>query len=285
LVTPDDKADGDRIYAIMKNLILRPLNTNAVYEPIPAASEMVNPLNTNKSLLNLDFYQLLNDALTQNPAVEKEKALVGKFKRLNIGAGKTFDPTTLSSSQIRGMKAGQKAAFRKLYDELKFGGKKQGGFNFRYNLGHYEDNTPLSAAVAFYGYGANTAKEALYVTALVDSDDNELKGGNKYQIHFNANQLPPVNAFWSITMYNRPDNQLIENTINRYNIGGLTPGIKLNPDGSLDIFIQNKQPDDTSNWLPAPEGAFWIILRMYGPKQEVLDGKYFPPEVTLVKST
>ena len=118
------------------------------------------------------------------------------------------------------------------------------------------------------------------MTAIVDADGNELNGANKYQIHFEKGQLPPVDAFWSITMYNRPDNQLIENPLNRYNIGGLSPSLIPNPEnGSVSILIQNRAPDDESNWLPAPKGNFWIILRMYNPKQEVLDGNYLPPEV------
>ncbi len=178
------------------------------------------------------------------------------------------------------MEAGQMAGFRKLFDILRFEGEEKGGFNFKYNLGAYKNNYPLSAAVAYFGYGANTAEEALYVTTIDDADGNELNGSNKYQIHFDKDQLPPVNAFWSITMYNRPDNQLIENPINRYNIGGLTPGLKPDPEnGSLDIFIQNEKPVDGSNWLPAPKGNFWIILRMYNPEQAVLDGNYTPPEV------
>ena len=91
--------------------------------------------------------------------------------------------------------------------------------------------------------------------------------------------MPPVNAFWSITMYSRPENQLIENEINRYNIGGLTPNLKYNADGSLGILIQNEKPADISNWLPAPKGDFWLILRMYHPKQALLDKKYKAPFV------
>ena len=281
LVQPGNKEDEIAVQAKMRSLKLAPLNTDVKYELIDPNSEMANPLNTNADFLNLNFYQLLNEALTKNPPTEREELLLSKFSKLNIGVGKTFDENKLSAVQKKAMQDGQMAAFRKLYDELKFGGEQKGGFNFRYDLGDYKNNFPLSAAVAFYGYGANTAEEALYVTALVDSDGEELNGKNNYHIHFEKNQLPPVDAFWSITMYSRPDNQLIENEINRYNIGGLTPGLKPDPEnGSVDIFIQNKKPEDVSNWLPVPEGNFWVILRMYNPKKEVLDRKYVPPIIT-----
>lgn len=280
LVQPGNTDDEQKVQAQMQSLRLTPLNPNSKYEVLKASEELANPLNTNPDFLNLNFYKLLNQALTKNPPTENEKALVGEFSKLNIGVGLNFDPDKLSKSQLKGMKAGQMAAFRKLFDVLKYDGEEKGGFNFKFNLGEYTNNYPLSAAVAYFGYGANTAEEALYVTAIVDSDGNELSGDNQYQIHFEKDQLPPVDAFWSITMYSRPDNQLIENSINRYNIGGLTPGLNPDPEkGSIDIFIQQDKPDDSSNWLPAPEGKFWIILRMYNPKQEVLQGDYYPPEV------
>ena len=263
LVNPGDQEDETRVQAQMKSLNLTPLNPAANYTTISQGEPIANPLNTNPDFLNLNFYSLLNEALTKNPPVEKEIEHVGTFSKLNIGAEKTFDPGKLNAAQKKGMQAGQMA-----------------GFNFKFNLGEYSKNIPLSAAVAYFGYGANTAEEALYVTAIVDADGNELNGANKYQIHFEKGQLPPVDAFWSITMYNRPDNQLIENPLNRYNIGGLSPSLIPNPEnGSVSILIQNRAPDDESNWLPAPKGNFWIILRMYNPKQEVLDGNYLPPEV------
>jgi len=280
LVKVGDKEDETKVQSQMNSLTLQPLNPTAKYEAIDPTSPIANPLNTNPDFLNLNFYSLLNEALTKNPPVTREEALVGSFAKLGIGIGQTFDPTALSPAQKKGMEAGQMAGFRKLYDVLRFDGEEKGGFTFKFNLGNYKNNYPLSAAVAFFGYGANTAEEALYVTTIEDVDGNELNGSHAYQINFDKDQLPPVNAFWSITMYNRPDNQLIENPIQRYNIGGLTPGLKPDPEtGAVTIAIQHEKPADASNWLPAPKGNFWIILRMYNPKQEVLEGNYIPPEV------
>ena len=278
---PGDKADQKRVYDVMSKYSLEPLNKEAKYLSISPDSKMVNPLNTNPDLLNLNYYQLVNEALTANPPLETEKAFVAQFATLNIGPGLKFDESKLTDAQRDGMKDGQMAAFRRLYDELKFGGERIGGFNFRYDLGDYSGgfNYRLSSGLAYYAYGGNVKEEAMYVSTLVDSKNEVLQGKNVYKIHFNKDQIPPVNAFWSITMYSLPESQLIENEIHRYNIGGYTPGLKTNADGSIDIFIQNDRPNNISNWLPAPENDFWIVLRMYVPKKEVLEKKYITPEV------
>lgn len=279
LVIPGDAADLQATYTLMKKYQLEALNKEAKYASVDANSEMVNPLNSNPDFTNLNFFKLLNKALSYDPPVAADKNYVVQFAKLNIGPNLTFDESKLSKSQIKGLEKGIMAALHKIYDELKFGGTRMGGFNFRYDLGNYQTNYTLGSAVAFYGYGANTAQEAVYVNTIIDADGNNLVGKNDYTIHFNKDQIPPVNAFWSITMYSRPENQLIENEINRYNIGGLTPNLKTNKDGSIDIHISHKKPADTSNWLPAPKGDFWLIMRMYDPKEAVIKKQYKAPNV------
>ena len=280
LVIPGDKADIKATYDLMMKYKLEALNKEAKYMTIDANSEIVNSLNSNPDFTNLNFYQKLNEALSYDPPVKADSNIVAQFAKLNIGPEMKFDQSKLSKSQIKGLENGQMAALHRIYDELKFGGQRMGGFNFRYDLGDYGANYALGSAVAFYGYGANTGAEAMYVNTIVDSKGDELVGKNDYAIHFNKDQIPPVNAFWSITMYSRPENQLIENEIDRYNIGGLTPGLKINQDGSIDNKISNKKPADTSNWLPAPKGDFWIIMRMYDPKEPIISKKYSAPLVT-----
>ena len=279
LVFPGNKEDEKAVYALMMKYKLYPMDSVAQYASIPKTETMVNPLNSNPDLRNLNFFKLLNEAITFDPPVAVDKGLVSTFAKLGIGPNLTFDEAKLSKSQKAGLEDGIMAAFRRMYDELKFGGERKGGFNFRYDLGKYDFNYHIGSAVAFYGYGANTAEEAVYVNTIVDADGDDLIGSKKYKIHFAKDEFPPVNAFWSITMYSRPENQLIENEINRYNIGGLTPNLKYNADGSLDILIQHDRPTDISNWLPAPKGDFWLIMRMYDPKKEVLDNKYTAPTV------
>jgi hypothetical protein len=138
-----------------------------------------------------------------------------------------------------------------------------------------------AAAFAKHAMMANTAEEAVYYFAFEDSGDDK-----RYVIHFEADELPDVNAFWSLTMYHGflPYN-LVKNSIDRFVISNRTPGIQFGSDGSLDIYIQNAEPgaDERSNWLPAPDGAFMLLLRTYWPGEAISEGRYAPPSVTLVE--
>ena len=129
------------------------------------------------------------------------------------------------------------------------------------------------------GLGANLAKDAVYPTAFVDGEGKPLTGQSRYVIHFDKGQMPPANAFWSITMYNA-ESFFVENPINRYNIAAWMP-LKYNEDGSLDLYLQKDSPgkDKEANWLPAPEGKFSVTMRIYWPKESVLDGTWQPPAV------
>ncbi|MEA3326301.1 MAG: DUF1254 domain-containing protein, partial [Chloroflexota bacterium] len=135
------------------------------------------------------------------------------------------------------------------------------------------------AVVARVGLWGNHPYEAAYPIVYIDENGEQLNGAHNYVLHFD--ELPPVDAFWSVTMYNMPKFYLEANTINRYSIGDRTPGIEYNPDGSLDIFLQLESPgpEKVSNWLPTPEGDFRPILRMYQPRPEALDGTFVLPPI------
>lgn len=122
-------------------------------------------------------------------------------------------------------------------------------------------------------------EEAIYPRAFTDEQGNQLNGQYKYILHFDKDQLPPVEAFWSLTMYGA-DFYLVPNEINRYAIADYTPGLEYNEDGSLDIYIQKDRPiNNESNWLPAPEEDFNLVLRMYQPAAKVLNGTYEIPGI------
>ena len=150
-------------------------------------------------------------------------------------------------------------------------------------LGDYGTDYLLRASVTKHGIFANSPEEAVYPTAFTDSQGQNLTGANNYVIHFDKGQAPPVNAFWSLTMYNNAS-YLADNPINRYSIGDRTPGLKYNDDGSLDIYIQNTSPggDKESNWLPSPPGEFSLTFRFYVPQPAILNGEYQIPPVNRV---
>jgi hypothetical protein len=137
---------------------------------------------------------------------------------------------------------------------------------------------------ALYG---NDAEEALYPLLATDSDGEELDGRkHRYTLTFPKGQLPPAKAFWSVTMYDEKTQLLIENPINRYLINSpMLPDLKKNADGSLTIYIQKASPgkDKESNWLPSPDGPFYVVMRLYWPKEEALNGTWQPPALMMVE--
>ncbi|MDX1373040.1 MAG: DUF1214 domain-containing protein, partial [Nitrososphaeraceae archaeon] len=126
-------------------------------------------------------------------------------------------------------------------------------------------------------------QEALYPLSQTDSLGNPYNGTNNYVIHFPPGQTPPVDGFWSVTMYNQ-EKYFYDNPLNRYSVGQYTEGMNSNEDGSIDIYIQNQNPgsDKESNWLPSPADGFYMVLRMYLPAEQVLNGTWTPPPVQLV---
>ena len=142
-------------------------------------------------------------------------------------------------------------------------------------------------AAAIIGIYGNSKEEAMYPLYRIDAEGNPLDASkNKYVMHFAPGQFPPVNAFWSVTMYDLPASLLVANPINRYLINSpMLPNLKLDKDGGLTIYIQNKTPgkEKEANWLPAPDGPFWIAMRLYYPKEEALSGTWKQPPLEKVK--
>lgn len=148
-------------------------------------------------------------------------------------------------------------------------------------MGRYGDDYLFRAAVAWKFIYTNSPEEALYPIAETDADGEPLTGAKTYALHFPAGQLPPVNAFWSITLYESASRLMADNPIDRYSIGDRTAGLRYNADGSLTLRIQHESPggEHESNWLPAPEGRFYLNVRAYMPQQSMLEGVYRLPAV------
>jgi hypothetical protein len=158
------------------------------------------------------------------------------------------------------------------------GAGRRDGWNIsRGAYGSYGIEYMTRSYVAYRGLGALPAQEATYPALETDSEDRPLTGDAKYVLHVNQDQIPPVNAFWSLTMYG-PDLFFVDNPINRYAIGDRDP-LAFNADGSLGLYIQKDSPgqDKESNWLPAPAGRFDMTLRLYWPQPQALDGRWMPP--------
>jgi hypothetical protein len=146
-------------------------------------------------------------------------------------------------------------------------------------MGVYGNYYLKRAIVAMAGLGANPAEDAVYPLAFADADGQPLNGDNDYVMHFEKEDLPPVDAFWSVTMYDAEGFQ-VANEINRFAIGD-RDDLNYESDGSLDLYLQHQAPEEgrTSNWLPAPRGPLGVTMRLYSPQPEALDGRWTPPPI------
>jgi len=175
---------------------------------------------------------------------------------------------------------------RRISDAIRTGATEN-GWTAHLDIGVYDSNSLLRAVIAQTAWGANVPEEAVYAMSSADPSGAPYSGTRNYVAHFDPGALPPVdptNGFWSLTLYGT-DHFFVENSIKRYAVGDRTEGLTRNPDGSLDIFIQNQQPSAVGNWLPAPPASstpgadqFVLILRLFLPQKPVLDGSYaYPP--------
>lgn len=215
-----------------------------------------------------------------------EKPLRDKFARIGIEAGKPFPPAKLTPEQKEALEAGVKNGLAKIKQKVATLGKDENGWRVGGAQGDrafYQGDWTLRAAAAMAGIYGNDEVEALYPLLATDSEGNKPDcSKNRYTLTFPKGQLPPVHAFWSVTMYDGKTQLLIENPINRYLINSsMLPDMTKNADGSLTIYIQKNSPgqEKESNWLPAPDGPLYVAMRLYWPKTEALDGKWKPPAV------
>jgi hypothetical protein len=222
------------------------------------------------------FFDELGTGLASDPPPARENAPLAKFAEAGIGPNRrpaeSRDNQTASTlSQAVGVADARVKSANYATDV--------NGWKVNFRISSFITDPLLRASVNRLGPGAHIAEEALYFGARTDAADKPLSGAANYRIHFAAGQLPPVDAFWSLILYG-PDFFLVKNSINRYSISDRTEGLVRNDDGSLDIFIQHAAPaQQNTNWLPAPEGAFQLILRTYQPRPEILDRTWKAPPI------
>jgi hypothetical protein len=216
-----------------------------------------------------------------NPPHVTDWSQIARLKRIGIEPGKSFDAEKLDENVKQALDKARVDALAEMNAKKPTLAQVVNGWQMNTTtMGVYGNYYLKRAIVAQVGLGANQPEDAIYPLNLVDSDGKPLRGENKYVLRFAKSELPPVEAFWSVTMYDEKGFQ-IANPINRFAIGDRDP-LKYNPDGSLDLYIQNANPgpDKESNWLPAPaSGEESLTMRLYAPKPQALDGRWAPPAV------
>ena len=286
LLGPDDIENVRRIQAGYQ---AQPLSAFLKKEA-PAAAPPIDwppPLTPDEQKTSLRFFDLLDSQLTFAPTLPSETDVRARFASIGLTGDGTFSSEALSPEMQQAFAAGMADAWAEFTafktDKIDTGEVTSGQlFGTRQELA---GNFLYRMAGAVIGIYANSNAEAMYPVLSVDSDGAPLTGANSYTLTFPAGGLPPVNAFWSVTMYRLPESLLVDNPIGRYVINSpMLPDLVRNPDGSISLYIQNSEPatDKQPNWLPAPPGPFVVFMRLYWPKPEALDGSWQPPKLVRV---
>lgn len=229
-----------------------------------------------EDLQRVEFFTWLNRILRESPTRADEAALMAQFDRIGVGPSQVFDLATANPAVVAGLQRALKDGARLI--ELAAREKVEPGWIVLRDLGTYGYNYLRRAGVVRTGTGANRAEENLYPANLFSADGKLLHGGQRYTLRFEKGGLPPVDAFWSISVYDARTHALVENPIRRYSIGDRTPGLVHGEDGALTLHLQADEPaEGPHNWLPTPSGAFYVIARLYQPRQEALTGAYVLP--------
>ncbi len=282
-------ADIDKVKAVQSGYKVEPLSA-FLGKPAPTAIpaiDFIAPLTPESQKTSADFFNVMDFVLRYAPAPASEKALRERFRKIGLGTNKPFDAAKLSPEMRTAFEQGMADAwadFAKLKKRMDAKEVTSGDmFGTRASL---KNNYLYRMAGAIVGIYANSKQEAMYPFYATDGDGQKLDGSKRYKLRFAPGQLPPVNAFWSLTMYELPASLLTANPINRYLINSpMLPQLKRDADGGITLLIQNESPgkDKEANWLPAPKGPFMSVMRLYWPKEEALSGKWKRPEITPLK--
>jgi len=282
--TPEDY---DAVHAIQDEIGLVPLSSyGKPYTPpagaVDATIDMKTPVRSQVNAMDaVAYFTLLAQLMKTNPPAAADAPALARFADIGLVAGQDFDASKLPADIAKRV---PQAAFGHIMLQFKTNPavKHINGWNYMTKTGVYGTDYPMRALVTAIGLGANRPQDAVYPTSLKDAEGHAYEGTHKYVMHFNKGELPPVDGFWSITMYDE-GYFFVANPINRYSISP-RQSLKQNADGSVDLYVQNESPgaDKESNWLPAPRGKFVLMLRMYWPKETdptILDGSWVIPAV------
>jgi hypothetical protein len=230
------------------------------------------------------YFAYAADLLKLHPPHLTDEPIIARMKRIGFEVGKSFDLEKAPPAVRAGLQAAPAAAQQLMEWKVPTLARVANYWSMNTDtMGVYGNYYLKRAIVAQLGLGANLPEDAIYPLNLGDENGRRLDGTSKYVLHFEKGTTPPVNAFWSVTLYD-PHGFQVANSLNRFAVSSWMP-FKYNPDGSLDLYFQNESPskDREANWLPAPKGEFNLTMRLYAPKSEALTGKWNPPAITRVE--
>lgn len=247
----------------------------------PAVDRKTLPLRQVNSMPAAEYFTLAAELMKHHPPHVTDWSILARMRRIGLEPGKSFDLTKADPAVRTALDRAVPDALKEMQAKVATLARVVNGWQMNTDtMGVYGNFYLKRAIVAMVGLGANQPEDAIYPLCVVDTDGDPLNAEHDYLLHFAKEELPPMGAFWSVTMYDAEGYQ-VANPLNRFAIGD-RDALRYNPDGSLDIYIQHKEPgpDKASNWLPAPNsGALGLTMRLYAPKAEALDGLWNPPPV------
>ncbi len=279
-------SDYATVNAIQDGYKITPLSKwGTDYKPGKAAInsdiDMTPPLRQVAEMDTKTYFRYASKLLQKYGAHDTDGSQLLRLKRIGLRVDKDWDLEKLSASELQILEQGIADAKRDMKDIASYmPAPKQGWITNDETMGVYGNSYMKRAIIAEIGLGANPAEDAIYPLAVSDADGDKLVASQNYTLHFEKGQLPPVGAFWSVTMYDQ-EGFAVDNELDRFAIGD-RDNLKFNNDGSLTIYMQHKNPgkDKESNWLPAPKsGGLGVTMRLYEPKPEALSGKWIAPAI------
>jgi hypothetical protein len=285
-IKTDGPPDYDVVHKIQADLKVTPISRwGMAAEPVvgtvePGVDMKTTPKIAVDTMPAGKFFAYAAEILKLQPPHVTDQPILAQMQRIGIERGKSFDIDKLDPTIKSALESAPEAALKLMTWKLRSIARVENGWSMNTDtMGVYGNYYLKRAMVTQVGLGANLPEDAIYPLNLGDETGKPLDGANAYIVHFEKGATPPVNAFWSITLYDTEGYQ-VPNSLNRFAVSSWMP-FKYDPDGSLDIYFQNASPgaEKEANWLPAPKGPFNLTMRLYAPKSDALTGKWNPPPV------
>jgi hypothetical protein len=282
-------ADYGAVHRVQDGFTITPLSDGgrdpapADGQPDPSVDLDTDPLHQINGLSGRDYFGLAGDLLRLHPPHRTDWSTLARLERIGLRPGTRFEHDALDPAVRDALDTAPAEALALMRTTLPHLARVTNGWQMNTDsIGVYGNFYLKRAIVAMAGLGANPPEDAVYPLCLADADGRPLEGEHDYVLHFERDELPPVDAFWSVTMYDAEGFQ-VANPLDRFAIGD-RDDLTYNADGSLDLYLQHESPgpEREPNWLPAPRGPLGVTMRLYGPAQEALDGRWNPPAVRRV---
>jgi len=269
----DEPKDNEAVHALQDSYSLTPLSQWGK-EQQSTPFEREYPVWNDKDPLN--FFVILNHMLRYNPARPADEGLVATFKEIGLHPSQNFDPSTLDESTRKGLMRAMTDAHKIMMAKGRSMSEIINGWLYLPGPKEFGTDYLFRAALEMFALLHGESAMTVGYLASIDAESKPLDGNNNYELKFDV--PPPVSGFWSLTMYDGVSKLLVDNSINRYSVGDRTKGIQYDKDGSLTIYMSNEKPkgDKASNWLPAPKGPFYVVIRAYNAEAGIFNGSWEP---------